>query len=809
MIRAVIRRHGVVATVFFAVLCIAVRERPHAQTSFQSMRSAVSTAAFPRAIIRLGDGVTPSLVRPRASIRGPQVNSSTFEVTYTGFTVPAQAAFQAAVDLWQTQVQSSVPIKVSASWSALPPGVLGQAGPLNYYRGPSFPRANTWYPVALANRLAVQDLDPIGADMEAEFNSAFGSWYFGTDGHPPVGQIDFVSVVLHEIGHGLGFTGSMDVAGGLGSWGYTSGFPFIFDRFTYNPSGFLLLDTYPNNSAGLAAALTNNNVFFDGANARQANGGSAARLYAPGTWNDGSSYSHLDESTYGVGNPNSLMTPTINYAEAIHDPGPITRGIFADMGWGLGTGCTYSLTTTAFSAGAAAATSSVNVNTTGGCGWSAVSNNSFLTVTGGSTGTGPGTVTFSIASNVVTNTQRPARFGTMTIAGQTFTVTQSGCSYGISPGTAAYDESDGGGTVGVTAGAGCTWTAVSNDAFLVVTGGASGTGNGTMTYTLAANTAPPNVQTGPRSGTVSVAGHTFTATQTGCTFAISRENSVVGSTGGPGSVDVTTPAACSWTVTGGDVWVSTTSGGSGTGSGTWHHGVSPNAGSTRGALFAVAGRTFMLTQLAVPLKTMTSGDRSSFTLANASAEMWSAVETVGGRSYCAELAAGANAQEAATPVVTALRADGTTILAGGGSGDTHACFVAPVNETTLIKVAQADASVRSYRLRLIESTLWSNWFFVGGTYSSYTLLRNTGDADINATITWRADSGAVVGSFVTVVPAHGVVYYDARTMTTAALAGSVEVGHDGPPQGLVGSQTTLTPSTGLSFDTVMMQRLSK
>src|SRR5262245_33032302 len=57
-------------------------------------------------------------------------NTATITVQYTGFTPQAQAAFQAAVDLWQTQVTSSVPILVTAEFKNLGSGsLLGQAGP--------------------------------------------------------------------------------------------------------------------------------------------------------------------------------------------------------------------------------------------------------------------------------------------------------------------------------------------------------------------------------------------------------------------------------------------------------------------------------------------------------------------------------------------------------------------------------------------------------------------------------------------------------------------------------------------------------
>jgi hypothetical protein len=155
----------------------------------------------------------------------------------------------------------------------------------------------------------------------------------------------------------------------------------------------------------------------------------------------------------------------------------------------------------------------------------------------------------------------------------------------------------------------------------------------------------------------------------------------------------------------------------------------------------------------------------------------------------------------------AWRANGATFLAGGVPGAGRACFVAPVTESLLVRVMQIESTPRAYRLTVPETTLWTNWLFIGGPYSSYTLLRNTTSAAVSATITWRGDSGAPVGTLTVAVPANGVVYYDARTSTNGtATTGSVDVAHNGEPQALVGSQTTLAPATGLSFDTVFFQR---
>jgi len=95
---------------------------------------------------------------------------------------------------------------------------------------------------------------------------------------------------------------------------------------------------------------------------------------------------------------------------------------------------------------------------------------------------GNGTVEYSVAAN----TGAP-RTGTVTIATKTFTVNQGaeGCYYSINPTGAGVPPAGGSGSVAVTAATGCAWTAVSNDAFITVTSGASGSGDGSVGYSVA------------------------------------------------------------------------------------------------------------------------------------------------------------------------------------------------------------------------------------------------------------------------------------------------------------------------------------
>ncbi|MGA9772962.1 MAG: BACON domain-containing carbohydrate-binding protein [Blastocatellia bacterium] len=131
---------------------------------------------------------------------------------------------------------------------------------------------------------------------------------------------------------------------------------------------------------------------------------------------------------------------------------------------------------------------SVIVNGAGGCGWNAASNDNWIIITSADNGSGSATVTYEVRENFTAN----ARTGTMTIAGQAFTVIQSSglsdCRPTISPGATSFVASGGAGSVIVTAESGCAWGGISNVSWISITSGGMGIGNGTLNYSVAANT---------------------------------------------------------------------------------------------------------------------------------------------------------------------------------------------------------------------------------------------------------------------------------------------------------------------------------
>jgi hypothetical protein len=249
---------------------------------------------------------------------------------------------------------------------------------------------------------------------------------------------------------------------------------------------------------------------------------------------------------------------------------------------------------------------SITVSAASTCQWSATSGASWITINAGATGTGNGTVVFSVAPN--SGTQRT---GTLTIAGRVFTVSQAAsssptppaptppppsppasCSYSISPRSDSVPVLGGTGTVDVSTTSACAWTASSNASWITIVSGASGTGDGRVSYLVL-----PNVS-GSRSGTLTIAGQTFTVTQAAlvCSYSISPGNDKVEASAGTGSITVSTGSGCTWTASSNASWITVTSGASGSGNGSVSYSYTANTGGDRKGTISVAGRTFTLDQ---------------------------------------------------------------------------------------------------------------------------------------------------------------------------------------------------------------------
>jgi hypothetical protein len=171
--------------------------------------------------------------------------------------------------------------------------------------------------------------------------------------------------------------------------------------------------------------------------------------------------------------------------------------------------CTFDLTPATRNFPASGGSATVHVATGTTCSWTAVSSVPWITIPTppGPSGSGTADLPYTVAANTATI----ARSGTVTVAGKVHTVTQDAaapaCTYTLSPAERTFGQAGGSGTVTVTTGAGCAWTAVSNNGFVTVQT-PSGTSSGTISYLVAPD--GPNVD---RTATITVNGAVHTVIQ--------------------------------------------------------------------------------------------------------------------------------------------------------------------------------------------------------------------------------------------------------------------------------------------------------
>jgi hypothetical protein len=261
--------------------------------------------------------------------------TSNIEVTYIDFPEQAKIAFEKAVSNWEKYLISSQTIRLKATWSTnLTSTTLASTGATRIYKNfTNAPYSNVWYPVPLAEALSGKELNAGEYDIDLSINSKI-NWYYGVDAKAQTGKYDLVTVLMHEIAHGLGFSSSMSIVNNdtQGQYGQ-SGSAFVFDVFMQDSGKVKLTNTgiYGNPSLDLKKTLTSNALYFGAKNPKLAN--ALPRLYAPSPFKDGSSFSHFDESTYPAGTANSLMSPSIRAAEVNQNPGDLLLNCLNEMGW--------------------------------------------------------------------------------------------------------------------------------------------------------------------------------------------------------------------------------------------------------------------------------------------------------------------------------------------------------------------------------------------------------------------------------------------------------------------------------------------
>ena len=261
-------------------------------------------------------------------LKSAQTDQIDFEVTYINFPEEAKAAFEYAVSIWENLLTSSVPVKIHATWEKFDNTALALGRPSTFhinFDGAQIP--DTYYPVALAEKLAGENINSGEADIFCRFNSNY-PWYFGTDGNTPSTKYDFVSSVLHEIVHGLGFSGFFEDNGQSGYFGNSSNVPSIYDYYLFNNQNQQLSDgtVFPVPSNELHQQLTSAALKFFSPDNADGDEYTNDWIFAPSTWSKGASIYHLEAGS-------GLMDAYMHRGEAIHAPEETTLEILEEMGW--------------------------------------------------------------------------------------------------------------------------------------------------------------------------------------------------------------------------------------------------------------------------------------------------------------------------------------------------------------------------------------------------------------------------------------------------------------------------------------------
>ena len=274
-----------------------------------------------------------------------------------GTTLGAQRLFlfQYAADVWESRLGGNVNVQVAAEFSNLggtgASAILGSAAPTTvHYNFTGRPVSNTWYVAPLASQFygsALNDLLPASCptdlvsgrcpEITTEFNAAVDNqtvlgetdFYYGIDGRRG-SDIDFLSVLLHEMGHGLGVLDLVDSSTGEKFLNLDDAYIRWLEDATINPKKFTTMSNVQRQSAivddgdlvWVGPSVVEEGVVLTAGR----RGDGAVQIYAPVTYQGGSSVSHYDTRL----SPDELMEP---FAVAAYRDLDLTQAMLKDIGW--------------------------------------------------------------------------------------------------------------------------------------------------------------------------------------------------------------------------------------------------------------------------------------------------------------------------------------------------------------------------------------------------------------------------------------------------------------------------------------------
>ena len=325
-------------------------------------------------------------------------------------------------------------------------------------------------------------------------------------------SINLAEVACHEIGHSVGFGHSADAAaimaptarGNRGAVLAADDIAAVSFLYPGSKSSGPVVPAAPGSLAASASGTTINLSWADNSNNedgfRLERKTGSAGVYAQ--------IAQLPAGQTSFSNTGLQAATTYFYrVRAFNAAG--NSGYSNEASATTQSSCSFTVSPTSLNFNTMGGSGSVSVTAAGGCNWTAASNVSWVVLTSPAGGSGSGSVTFEVRENLTGG----FRAGSITVAGTTVTVNQSGstqgnCTYTVAPSAVAYASAGGPGSATITTTGGCNWTAVSNASWVTITSASSGVGSATVTYTVGAN----NTGAG-RLGTLTIAGKTVSIKQ--------------------------------------------------------------------------------------------------------------------------------------------------------------------------------------------------------------------------------------------------------------------------------------------------------
>ncbi len=262
--------------------------------------------------------------------------SSKFIPTYYSVPDSVQVVVEAAFDVWDKILINPIPIHIDVYWESMSGGTLASAGSDRVFKNfKNAPLREVWYPSALADALAGESVNKNNPDIVLRINRN-AEWNLDYTGAQNYRYYDMLSVIIHEIAHGIGFMSSFEASGsGNVKWGIQN-LPFVYDRYIVNQEGHGLVDNrfYTSDSEALYKAVTEEDVFFqiDSGAHREPR----PRLHTENPFSSGASLSHISSrQNLQPDNGDRLMLPSLSLGARYHFPGNGILAILFQMGWAL------------------------------------------------------------------------------------------------------------------------------------------------------------------------------------------------------------------------------------------------------------------------------------------------------------------------------------------------------------------------------------------------------------------------------------------------------------------------------------------